>query len=334
MSGYTHLNSEERDQICALRSVGSSIRSIARALGRSPSTISRELNRNRQESGAYRARYADGSYLYRRQRPSLLEKDAALQLYVTQRLSEGWTPEQISGRLRKGIDRLTPISFETIYAWIYSAARKADKLWRYLPLRRATRRPMRARRSKDRIKHKTHISERSEAANTRKEAGHWEADLVICKRARPVLVLHERKTRLTLMARLSGKTAGETVSAIMAVFKRLSPEMRRSATFDNGAEFSQHVLLRGALSATTYFCDAYASWQKGGIENANGRIRRWLPRQTDLDEVTDEDIQEIALNMNTTPRKCLCFSSPLEAFIKELGKSVELRLYPNVALQT
>ena len=145
---------------------------------------------------------------------------------------------------------------------------------------------------------------------------------------------HERKTRLTLMARLSGKTAGETVSAIMALFKRLSPEMRRSATFDNGAEFSQHVLLRGALSATTYFCDAYASWQKGGIENANGRIRRWLPRQTDLDEVTDEDIQEIALNMNTTPRKCLCFSSPLEAFIKELGKSVELRLYPNVALQT
>ena len=193
---------------------------------------------------------------------------------------------------------------------------------------------MRARRSKDRIKHKIHISERSEAANTRKEAGHWEADLVICKRARPVLVLHERKTRLTLMARLSGKTAGETVSAIMAVFKRLSPEMRRSATFDNGAEFSQHVLLRGALSATTYFCDAYASWQKGGIENANGRIRRWLPRQTDLDEVTDEDIQEIALNMNTTPRKCLCFSSPLEAFLKELGKSVELRLYPNVALQT
>ena len=170
MSGYTHLNSEERDQICALRSVGSSIRSIARALGRSPSTISRELNRNRQESGAYRARYADGSYLYRRQRPGLLEKDAALQLYVTQRLSEGWTPEQISGRLRKGIDQLTPISFETIYAWIYSAARKADKLWRYLPLRRATRRPMRARRSKDRIKHKTHISERSEAANTRKEA--------------------------------------------------------------------------------------------------------------------------------------------------------------------
>ena len=139
------------------------------------------------------------------------------------------------------------------------------------------------------------------------------------------------------MARLSGKGAAETVSAIMAVFKRLSPDMRRSATFDNGTfdngiEFARHSLLRGLLSETTYFCDAYASWQKGGIENANGRIRRWLPRSTDLDDVTDADIQDIAMTLNTTPRKCLGFRSPLEAFIEELGKFVTLRFYPTVAL--
>ena len=334
MSGYTHLTSTERDRVAELKASGHGVRAIARDLARSPSTVSRELRRNAQESGAYRPDYADGSYLYRRQRPARLETDTALRTYVLDRLMEGWTPEQIAGRLRTGIDRLDPVSFETIYAWIYSKARKAEKLWRYLPLRRATRRPMKARRSKDRISDKTHISERSEAANTRAEAGHWESDLVICKHARPVLVLHERKTRLTLMTRLSGKSAAETVSAIMAVFKRLSPDMRRSATFDNGGEFARHSLLNSMISEATYFCDAYASWQKGGIENANGRIRRWLPRSTDLDTMTEADIQDIALTINTTPRKCLGFKSPVEAFLSELGKSVTLRFYPNVALRS
>ncbi len=317
-----------------MRAEGLGPTAIGRDIGRCKSTISRELRRNARESGVYRPAYADGSYLYRRQRPARLETDAALRRYVLERLSEGWTPEQIAGRLRRGIDRLAPISFETIYAWIYSKARKAEKLWKYLPRRRATRRPMRGRISKDRISDKVHISERSDAANSRSEAGHWESDLVICKHARPVLVLHERKTRITFMARLSGKGAAETVSAIMAVFKRLSPEMRRSATFDNGTEFARHSLLRGMLSETTYFCDAYASWQKGGIENANGRIRRWLPRGIDLDDISDEDIQEIAMTINTTPRKCLGFKSPVEAFLKELGKSVSLRFYPTVALHS
>ena len=193
---------------------------------------------------------------------------------------------------------------------------------------------MKARRSKDGISGKTHISERSDAANVRVEADHWKSDLVICKKSRPVLVLHERKTRLTLMARLSGKTAAETISAIMAVFKRLNPDMRRSATFDNGTEFVRHSLLRGLVSETKYFCDVYASWQKGGIENSNGRIRRWLPRNTDLDDVTDEDIQDIALTINITPRKCLGFESPIEAFLNALGKSVSLRSFPNIALRS
>ena len=121
------------------------------------------------------------------------------------------------------------------------------------------------------------------------------------------------------MARLAGKTAAETVSVIMAIFKRLSAPMRGSITFDNGTEFAHHSLLQGMLSATTYFCDAYASWQKGGVENTNGRIRRWLPRSADLDAMTDADIQDIAMTINMTPRKCLGFRSPIEAFLEELG---------------
>jgi len=278
--------------------------------------------------------HAAATDLLRRHREARLERDERLRTFVIQRLSEGWTPEQIAGRLRERPERgLGPISHESIYAFIYRTAQKTEKLWQVLVRRRARRRPLRARVARDRIKDKVHIGERSPAANDRSEPGHWEGDLVICKRSRPILVLHERKTRITLMARLLAKTAGETVAAIQAVLKRLVPAMRSSVTFDNGTEFAQHKLLRGLLTATTSFCDAYASWQKGGIENANGRIRRWLPRSAELDSMTDDDIQKIAMTINLTPRKCLGYRTPLEAFLGELGKDVQIRFSAGVALR-
>ena len=319
MSGYAHLTAEERDRLAALKAEGLSLRAIARTLGRAASTISREVRRNALDSGAYRPHVADGSYMLRRQRAAVLETDAKLAAYVTDRLSEGWTPEQIAGRLRLGIETgLRAVCAETIYGWTYRAGQKGGRLWRFLTRRHARRRKRHARASRDTIAEKTHISQRSDDADARETVGHWEADLVICK-------LHERKTRITLMARLAGKTAGETIAAMMAAFRRLDPRMRGSVTFDNDTCFARHMLLHGMLSATTYFCDAYASWQKGGVENANGRIRRWLPRGSDLDTISDDDIQEIAMTINLTPRKCLGYRSPVEAFLSELGREVELR---------
>jgi IS30 family transposase len=326
MSRYSHLTAEERDRLADLRAGGASLRAISRALGRAASTISREIRRNALESGAYRPHVAEGAYMLRRQRRARLETDAKLAAYVTDRLTEGWTPEQIAGRLRLGIERgLRAVCAETIYGWIYRARQKAGRLWRYLTRHHARRRKRHGRASRDTIAEKTHISQRSDDADARATVGHWEADLVICRRSRPILVLHERKTRITLMARLAGKTAAETVAAMMATFRRLDPRMRASVTFDNDTCFARHMLLRGMLSATTYFCDAYASWQKGGIENANGRIRRWLPRGADLDTISEDDIQEIAMTINLTPRKCLGYRSPVEAFHSELGKDVEIR---------
>ena len=326
MSGYAHLTAEERERLAELRAAGASLRAISRALGRAASTISRELKRNALDSGAYRPHVADGAYMLRRQRQARLETDAKLAAYATDRLTEGWTPEQIAGRLRLGIERgLGAVCTETIYVWVYRAGQKAGRLWRYLTRHHARRRKRHGRASRDTIAEKTHISQRSDDADARETAGHWEADLVICRRSRPVLVLHERKTRITLMARLAGKTAGETVAAMMATFRRLDPRMRGSITFDNDTCFAHHMLLRGMLTATTYFCDAYASWQKGGVENANGRIRRWLPRGTDLDAFDEADIQEIAMTINLTPRKCLGYRSPVEAFLSELGRDVEIR---------
>lgn len=325
METYRHLSCEDRDQIAVLLVGGHNNTSIARILGRSPSTISRELKRNSLQSGRYSARIADGGYMHRRQRNAVIERDERLALFVRDRLAEGWSPQQISGWLRSGVETgLRAVAMETIYGFIYRADQKADELWRYLTRRRRTRRALRTRPSRDTIKNRTSIHERPENVNNRSQIGNWEADLIICQRTRPVLVLHERKSRVTLATKLTGKSAAETAGAIMAIFKRLDPILRQSITFDNDTCFARHTVLRDALSMTTWFCDAYASWQKGGIENANGRLRRWLPRKTNLDEVSDEDIQEIVMTYNLTPRKCLGYITPIQALFQNLGRDVRL----------
>ncbi len=140
-----------------------------------------------------------------------------------------------------------------------------------------------------------------------------------------MLVLKERKTRFVLAARLAGKSAAETVAIMMAVFRRLDPRLRASITFDNDTAFARHGLLASACAMTTWFCDAYASWRKGAVENANGRLRHDLPRDLDLDALTEAELQEIVLSHNLTPRKCLGFLTPLQALLKELGRDVQIR---------
>jgi len=326
MGSYTHLSAAERDQIGIWRAAGRSLSAICQDLGRAKSTIWRELRRNALPSGRYSPLHADGAYQLRRRREAILERDANLGHFVRNRLAEGWTPEQISGWLKAGNEpRLRALGCETIYAFIYRVAQKNEALWRYLTRRHKRRRPRRARPARDRLKDRASIHDRPMAVETRNEVGHWEGDLIICKHTRPVLVLHERKSRVTLATRLMGKTAAETISVMLAVFARIDPCLRKSITFDNDTAFAQHRLLRSMRDMTTWFCVAYASWQKGGIENANGRLRRWLPRNLDIDQVSDQDIQEIILTANLTPRKCLGFKTPLQAILAELGKDVKIR---------
>ncbi len=159
MSGYSHLTAEERDPLASLMADGLSLRSIARALGRAASTISRELRRNALDSGAYRPHVADGAYMLRRQRTATLETDAKLVAHVTDRLAEGWTPERIAGRLRLGIERgLRAVCAETIYRWIYRTGQKTERPWLFLTRHHARRRKRHGRASKDKIAEKIHIS--------------------------------------------------------------------------------------------------------------------------------------------------------------------------------
>ena len=326
MPSYTHLTLAEREQIASERAQGRSWRTIARILGRAPSTIIREVTRNALPKGGYRPVYAEGCYRERRQRPALLERDAKLRRFIHDRRLEGWTPEQIAGWLKRGEERgLRPVCLETIYAFIYRAAQKAEKLWKLLPFGRCKRGRTKARAPRSTIPERRSIHDRPSDVEARKEVGHWEGDLIICQRTRPVLVLIERKTRFVLAARLAGKSAAETVSIMMAVFKRLDPRLRASITFDNDTAFAKHSLLQSVCAMTTWFCDASASWQKGTVENANGRLRRHLPRDLDRDALDEAELQAIILSHNLTPRKCLGFLTPAQALLKELGRDVQIR---------
>src|SRR3954447_11939876 len=322
MAGGTRLELGERERLAALKAEGLSLRAIARQLGRAASTISRELRRNALPEGGYLPVHAEGCYPERRQRPAVLERDERLGRFVRERLLEGWTPEQIAGWLERGEERgLRPVSLETIHAFIHRPGQKGEKLWKLLPRGRARR----ARPPRGAIAGRRSIHARPAAVQERKDPGHWEGDLLICKRTRPVLVLEERETRFVLAARLAGKSAAATVAVLMAVFRRLDPRLRASITFDNDTAFARHGLLASACSMATWFCDAYASWQKGAVENASGRLRRDLPRDLDLDALSDPELQEIILSHNLTPRKCLGFLTPLQALLKELGKDVQIR---------
>ena len=232
---YNRLSCAEREQIANLHAAGRSNADIARTLDRSSgSDIGRELSCNALPSAAYSPQAADGAYLERQKHDSILETNSRLRQFVVERLSEGWSPEQISGRLKSRAEaKLRPLGTKTIYAFVYRALQKAIELWRYLLRKRRTRRPMRARTSRDTIKNRRSIHDRPVEVETRQQVGHWEADLVICKGARPVLVLHERKIRITLVTRLSGKTAAKTISAMTAVFRRIALTLRSSMTFDN-----------------------------------------------------------------------------------------------------
>lgn len=334
MTGYSHLSLWERQEIARLRATGWSLARIGEAIGRGRWTVSREVERNCNKDGSYKPGSAEGRYMARRRRTARLDRAPELARFVVERLHENWTPEQISGWLKCGTERgLAYICHEAIYAWVHAGAQKPDRLWKLLPRSRAKRGRRPARKPHSTIKDRHSIHERGQDVAARAQGGHWEGDLMFCRRTRPVLVLTERKSRFTIVARLAGKTAAETAQAIMDVFAKLDPDLRRSITFDNGTEFARHSLIAQALNMATWFCDAYASWQKGTVENTNARLRRDLPRKLDIDRMSDEDLQDIVLMHNLTPRKCIAFKTPFQALLAQLNIDAKITFNKTVALR-
>jgi IS30 family transposase len=314
---YQQLSLDERCTIAQLREAGQSIRQIAAALDRPPSTISRELSRNSGRQVGYKPSYAEQQARARRWTGSRLERDTALRDLVLSQLRDAWSPEQIAGRLQREHGR-TIISYETIYRFIYAQIRRTnDGRWRHYLPRAKSKRGWRCRSGGSPvklIKMRHSIAERPPAAQDRRMPGHWEADYMLFSGyGQNILVAHERSTRLTLITRPPTRKATTTARALATLIGPWPKAMRATLTFDNGTEFAHHYRLANQLGIHTYFCDPHAPWQKGGVENAIGRLRRYLPRHTNLNELTPADLDAIAARYNNTPRKCLDFKTPAEA---------------------
>lgn len=319
---YDQLTLDERCAIWRLHEAGRSLRRIGRELDRSPATISRELRRNRLTTRLpYRPGTAERMAVARKRKRPKLGRLSQLRARVLDDLAMGQSPEQIAGRLRLERAEHT-ISHEAIYAFVFSPEGRRLRLHRDLASRKA-RRGRRARRARAEpmIPNRTPIHQRPIKAHLRAQPGHWEGDLMHFRAQRAALLTCvERRSRVLIAARLPDKRPDGVANTIGIMLGALPARARRTITLDNGGEFSGHE--RFPLHA--YFCDPRSPWQRGTVEHTNGVIRRSLPRHSRLAGYTDADLDAMVLRLNTTPRKCLGFRTPLEAFLTSLGVAPQI----------
>lgn len=322
---YDQFDLDDRIELFRLREDGKAPSEIARIMDRHRSTIGRELKRNSLPRGDYKPASAERMAWARRRRQSKIERLPPLRDLVRGRLSMGWSAEQIAGRLRR--DRSEHrVCHETIYRYVYRPKVRGEKLYRFFPRAKAARGRRYFKRRRDPIPNKRSIHQRPQSIGVRTVFGHWEADLMQFRTQRGnLLTLCERKTRFTLTAPLQTKSAVETSTALEEILSRLPAAARQSLTLDNGSEFAHHENLETALGIRIYFCDPHSPWQRGTIENTNGLLRRDLPRKTNITDYTDQDIDDLTWALNSTPRKCLGFKTPAEAFLDNL-KCVALEM--------
>jgi len=335
---YSHLTKEDRDKLFDLNRSGIIKKKIAEELGCSRATVYRELGRNKcPKNNIYLPDTAENLYRLRRHRSgSKLARHKELQQIIEKQLIEKWSPEAISGRLKEEKFDHT-ISHESIYKFAYGEGLYLN--WAKYFLRRKRQRGLRPSKKVDKIKIPGRVGIQDRLEEHEKGFGNWEGDTIIYAGHKGAIVtLYERKSKLLLGAKMNTKTTKETMDNIEIIFSTLPKKFRRSLTMDNGLEFYDHQRLTKELGMSTYFCAPFASWQKGGVENANGIVRRWVPKKTPQEETSPEEIQAIFRRINSTPRKSLGFKTPYEVYLTEiLGKPMILSLLrtnqPSVALR-
>lgn len=313
---YDQLQEWERGEIFRLRSAGISQAEIGRRLSRDRATISRELRRNAERWGGYQPLAAQRrAERRRRRRLSKIRRLSRLENHIRDHLAMGQSPEQIAGRLKR-TDTTLSISHESIYRYIYSSAGRRDRLHKLLAQGKGRRgRRPRLGQSKPLIPDRISISSRPGRIKRRLLFGHWEGDLMNCRR-HAVVVLVEQRSRFILAARQDGKKSLATARSIGRLLKDLPKRAKASITFDNGGEFARHRL----LDLDAYFCDPHSPWQKGCVENAIGRLRRDFPRSARRADLADAEFRGLIALHNATPRKCLAYRTPAEAFLMELKR--------------
>lgn len=309
----------EREEISRGLASEMSFRAIAELLGRSPSTISREVNQHGGRNG-YRAALAEESSKKRSKRPkaSRLSANAKLRRLIAAKLSEDWSPEQIAGwlRLEHPDDPSMRISHESIYRALY--CREDGPLGREAVKRLRSRRTMRRSRNSTRkgrgggqLVGTQSIRERPSEAEDRVELGHWEGDLISGSNNTHIATLVERVSRATLLVRVKSKDAATVRASLTRALNRLPARLRRSLTWDRGTELAEHAKLSRAIGVPIYFCDPQSPWQRGTNENTNRLLRQYFPKGTSLGEVSQATLNACARQLNQRPRKVLGFNTPI-----------------------
>ncbi len=312
----------EREEISRGVVAGRSMASIAARLGRSPSTISREIRRN-GGPGQYRANLADQAAWDRAHRPKLckLVVNRALAHLVAKKLKQLWSPEQIAGWLKYTYpdDENYQVSHETIYRSLFIQARGALKkeLLQHLRRTRAMRRSRHhTQKTEDhgRITNTVSISERPASVEDRAVPGHWEGDLIFGTKNSQIATLVERHTRYVMLAKVNGKDTETVINALIKQARKLPAELYKSLTWDRGSEMADHQRFTLATDIKVYFCDPQSPWQRGSNENTNGLLRQYFPKGTDLSIHSQAKLNAVARQLNERPRKTLEYRTPAERF--------------------
>ena len=316
------LTMAEREEISRGVVAGRSIRSIASALGRAPSTVSRELRRNGGRH-CYRANTADKAAWDRahRPKPCKLAQNPVLARLVAEKLQLQWAPRQIAGwlkRMHPGNEALQ-VSHETIYKTLFIQARGALKkeLLQHLRKTRAMRRSRHHTQKTDdhgRITNAVSIRERPAEAEDRAVPGHWEGDLLFGSNNSQIATLVERHTRYVLLVRVPSKDTKTVINALIQQARKLPRELYKSLTWDRGKEMADHQRFSLATDIQVYFCDPQHPWQRGSNENTNGLLRQYFPKGMDLSNVHQNRLNAVARRLNERPRETLQFYSPAEKF--------------------
>jgi len=316
------LTLSEREEISRGLAAGRSIRSIATALGRAPSTVSRELKRNGSREG-YRASRAEQAAWDRAHRPKAckLAEQPELARRVAEKLQLEWSPRQIAGWLKRTYphDETLQVSHETIYRTLFIQARGALKKELLQHLRRSrgmrrSRHHTQKTRDHGRITDTVSIRERPAEAEDRAVPGHWEGDLLFGSHNSQIATLVERHSRYVMLVRVPSKDTETVVNALIRQAHKLPRELYKSLTWDRGKEMADHKRFSLATDIKVYFCDPQQPWQRGSNENTNGLLRQYFPKGMDLSGIHQNRLNAVARRLNERPRETLDFETPAERF--------------------
>jgi IS30 family transposase len=318
------LKASERELISRGLVAGCSMREIARHLKRAPSSISREIARSGGVNG-YRAVYADERAWWRARRPKrcVLARDERLRGLVTAKLLIDWSPQQISGWLKKAYadDESMRVSHETIYRSLFIQARGALKkeLTAHLRRGRSVRRARNVTNKTGLLVDAVSIRQRPADAEDRAIPGHWEGDLLCGTRSSQIATLVERKSRFVMLVKAPTKSSELLVGALSKQVRKLPSQLRASLSWDRGFEMRAHKNFTLATEMQVYFCDPYSPWQRGTNENTNGLLRQYFPKSTDVSQFSQEQLDEVAMRLNQRPRKTLNYETPAYVFAQSVA---------------